>query len=86
MIPTTTPQPRTVDAIDQAIASVRAAQRTKLAARDRAERAMLTALADVERYEQQARDDDARLEDLFAEREHARHPERFAPDTQIRRP
>lgn len=65
-------QPRPVPTIDQAIAAVRNSQRGKLASRDRAERAMLTALADVERYEQQARDDDARIEDLFEERAAAR--------------
>lgn len=68
----TATRPRPVSTIDQAIASVRASQRDKLAARDHAERAMLTALADVERYEQQARDDDARIEDLFEERAAAR--------------
>lgn len=61
-------QPRPVPTIDQAIAAVRADQRRKLANRDRAERTMLTALGDVERYERQAADDNARLEDLFAER------------------
>lgn len=61
-------QPRPVPTIDQAIAAVRADQRRKLANRDRAERTMLTALADVERYERQAVDDDARIEDLFEER------------------
>lgn len=74
-------QPRDVATIDLAIAHVRASQRSKLAARDRREHDMLVCLADVERYEQQAADDDARIETLFGEREEATHPERFAPDT-----
>lgn len=62
------PMPRTVEDIDAAIAGVRARQVAKIAARDRRERDMLSALHDVEEYERQIRDDETTIEALFDER------------------
>lgn len=73
--------PRPTADVDRVIAAVRTHQRAKRSARDRRDRDMLDALRDVERYEQQIADDDDTIEQLFVEREHATHPERFAPNT-----
>jgi hypothetical protein len=75
-----TATPRPVDIVDRAIAGVRALQREKVKYRDNRNRDMLTALADVERIEGQIAADNRLIENLFAEREHSAHPERFAPD------
>jgi hypothetical protein len=60
--------PRTVDDVDAAIAAVRNRQQAKIAARDRRERDMLSALRDAETYEQQILADAQTIEGLFDER------------------
>jgi hypothetical protein len=66
--------PRTVADIDAAITTVHNRQQAKINARDRRERDMLSALHDLETYEQQIRDDTQTIDDLLVERAGLRTP------------